>query len=63
MLESIRTKCENENWFEVKTGMKQSNFLWELLYKTYLDRVIVRVKDDFGYFDGDEMANAVDLVC
>src|SRR5678815_5721917 len=58
-----RTGYKNEEWFEVKTGVRQGSVLSPILFIAYLDTVIRGVKESLEEIDGDIMVYADDLAC
>ena len=41
---NVRTEYENKEWFEVKTGVKQGSVMSPILFITYLDVLIRKVR-------------------
>src|SRR5678815_5513019 len=62
-ISKIRTGYKNEEWFEVKTGVRQGSVLSPILFIAYLDTVIRGVKESLEEIDGDIMVYADDLAC
>src|SRR5678815_4312039 len=60
---NVRTEYENKKWFEVRTGVKQGSLLSPILFVSYLDVVIKKVREDIRDLDGDILAYADDLAC
>src|SRR5215469_16478052 len=60
---NVRTGFENDEWFEVRTDVRQGSVLSPLLFVAYLDVVIREVKEEVGELDGDIMVYADDLAC
>ncbi len=60
---NIWTGYKNNQWFDVKTGVKQRSVLSPLLFIAFLDIVIKRVKNKMGDLKGDIMAYMGDLAC
>src|SRR5678816_137616 len=60
---NVRTEYESKKWFEVRTGVKQGSVLSPILFVSFLDVVIKKVREEIGDLDGDILAYADDLAC
>lgn len=59
-----RTRYENEEWLNIKTGVKQGSVIFTLLFIAYMDSIFKKYKSNMCSFeDGDMILYGDDITC